>query len=80
MNIFKQMLTEADNVTHDLFKYLAVLAIVTGISLSVYSVVWKAQPFDLQQFGIGIAALFAGVGVALALKKDSPVGQPTITP
>lgn len=67
-----QLMTESDNVTHDLYKYLAVGTIATGLGLSAYAVVANKQPFDMQQFGIGAGALFAGVGVALGLKRSSP--------
>lgn len=69
-DIARQLLTESDNVTHDLYRYLAVAAIAVGLGLSIYSVV-KGQPFDMQTFGIGVGSLFAGVGVALGLKKES---------
>lgn len=68
MKIVKQLLTESDNETHDLYRWLALLSVAVAIGLSVYSVinggVWSAQ-----DFGIGIGALIAGVGVAIGLKK-----------
>lgn len=70
-DVIRQLLTESDNVTHDLYRYLAILAIVTGLGLQVYAIGWKDQPFDMQTFGVGVGALFAGVGVALGLKKEN---------
>lgn len=70
--ILRELLTEGDNITHDLYRYLALLSILTGLGLSIYAVVKKDQPFDMQQFGIGVGVLFAGVGVALGLKKETP--------
>lgn len=70
-DVIRQLMTESDNVTHDLYRYLAILSIITGLALQVYSIGWKGQPFDMQTFGIGIGALFAGVGVALGLKKET---------
>ncbi|MCX6010324.1 MAG: hypothetical protein NTW48_09930 [Chloroflexi bacterium] len=69
-DVVRQLLTDSDNVTHDLYRYMAVFGIVTGLGLQVYAVGWHNQPFDMQTFGIGTGALFAGVGVALGLKKD----------
>ena len=69
-DVFRQLLTESDNRTHDIYRYLAVGSIAVGLGLNVYAVV-KGQPFDMQAFGIGTGALFAGVGVALGLKKES---------
>lgn len=70
--ILRDLLTDSDNLTHDIYRYLALLSILTGLGLSIYVVVVKDQPFDMQQFGIGIGVLFAGVGVALGLKKETP--------
>lgn len=70
MSILRQLLTESDNVTHDLYRYLAIASILTGLGLQIYAIGWKGQPFDMQTFGIGVGALFAGVGVALGLKKE----------
>lgn len=71
--IFKTMFTESDNVTHDLYRYLAMVSIVVGLALQIYVVVWKepSQPFDFQTFGIGVGVLFAGVGVAMKLKSET---------
>lgn len=43
--------------------------------LVVYSVVWRGEKFDVQTFGIGMASLFAGMGAALGLKKESTHAQ-----
>ena len=68
-DIIRQLLTESDNVTHDLYRYLAVASVVSGLALPVYAVL-KGQLFDMQAFGVGTGALLAGVGVALGLKKE----------
>ena len=68
-DLLRQLMTDSDNVTHDLYRYLAVISIAVGLSLSISSVV-KGQPFDMQTFGIGVGSLFAGVGVAIGLKKE----------
>ena len=72
-DVFRQLLTESDNVTHDLYRYLAVVSIATGLGLQTYVIIWKSQPFDMQTFGIGVGALFAGVGVALKLRRESVI-------
>lgn len=68
----KHLLTESDNATFDLSRVLAALSILSGLGLQAYAVGWKGQPFDMQVFGVGTGALFAGVGVALGMKKDTP--------
>lgn len=69
-DVVRQLMTESDNRTHDIYRYLAVGSIVVGLGLNIFAVV-KGQPFDMQAFGIGTGALFAGVGVALGLKKEN---------
>lgn len=70
-DIARQLFTESDNITHDLYRYLAVASIITGLGLQVYAIAWRGQPFDMQMFGVGVGALFAGVGVALKLKRET---------
>jgi hypothetical protein len=69
------MLTESDNSTVDAVRVLALVAVVIGLALQIWVVVrWfgpAPQPFDFQNFGIGVGALFGGVGVALKLKPES---------
>lgn len=67
------LFTEADNNTFDLTKILAFISIIVGLSMVVFSVVKNAQPFVFQDFGIGVGALFTGLGVALGFKKESNV-------
>lgn len=69
--IFNDWFTEVDNKTFDITKALAVASIATGIGLAIFSVAYKGQAFNYQDYGLGTAALFAGVGVALGLKKDT---------
>jgi hypothetical protein len=69
-DVFKMLLTESDNVTHDLFRYMALGSILTGLGLSIYAVL-EGQPWNMQSFGIGIGVLLAGVGAALKLKGEN---------
>jgi len=69
--IMKDWFTESDNSTFDVVRALAVVSIVTAIVLSIISVVLHDEAFSYQDYGLGTAALFAGVGVALGMKKES---------
>lgn len=69
--MIKEWLTESDNETFDMTKALASLSILAGIALAVVSVVWKGAPLNMQDYGIGMGALFGGLGVALGLKKET---------
>ena len=71
MEWLKQLLTESDNHTQDLFRWLAVLSVLVGLGLSIYSVAFKGQSFDMIQFGTGIGLLLAGTGAALAMRPES---------
>ena len=68
-------ITESDNATLDAIRLLAVIAVVIGLSLQVWVVIrWvgpSPQLFDFQAFGLGLGAVFAGVGAALKLKPES---------
>jgi hypothetical protein len=65
------MFTEVDNVTWDLTKVLAGFAVSVALCLAIYSTVIKKDTFSMSDFGTGIAALFAGLGVSLGMKKDT---------
>jgi len=71
VEFLKSMFTEVDNKTFDLSKILAALSVVTSLILSVYSVVWRGDSFDVNSYGMGMAALFAGTAALLRFKKDS---------
>lgn len=66
------LFTEADNHTFDLAKILALIAIVDGLALATYAVVVKGIMFNFQDFGTGVGILFAGLGVVLGFKKETP--------
>lgn len=65
--------TEVDNKTFDVTKALAVVSLANANFLAAYSVVVLHNAFDIQVYGLGVAALFTGVGVALNMKKESNV-------
>jgi len=46
--------------------WIAVLAAVVGIGLSVYAVIVRGQNFDFAAYGQGAGLLLAGVGAAAA--------------
>ena len=69
--VVQQLLTGKDGITHDVIRWLAVLSIVVGLALAVFVVVWRSQPFSLQDFGLGMGAVFLSVGGALKLKETT---------
>ena len=65
------MFTETDNHTFDLSKVLAVIAVMNGLALTVYEVVWKGTVFNMESYGLGIGLLFGGLAAVLTFKKES---------
>lgn len=79
MKWIKDALTETDGESYDHIRMLAVLAVVIGLALQVWVVIrWfgpAPQPFDFQSFGLGLGGTFAGVGIALKLKPETPIKE-----
>lgn len=72
-HVLLQLLTGADNKTHDLRSWLALVSCLTGFGLQIYVVGWKGQIFSIQDFGVGVGALLAGYGAALKLGGDNTI-------
>lgn len=79
MKWIKGALTESDGESYDHIRILAVLSVAIGLALQVWVVIrWigpAPQAFDMQNFGIGLGTMFAGVGAALKLKPESPTSK-----
>lgn len=65
------MFTEVDNRTFDLSKVLAVMAVINGLGLTIYEVVWKGTTFNMESYGLGVGLLFGGLAAVLTFKKES---------
>jgi hypothetical protein len=71
MTMIKHVLTEADGMSYDIIRVLAVLTVPVGLVYAGYDLIMLHNHFDLQQFGIGVGAMFTGVGLALKLRPES---------
>lgn len=69
--IITQLLTGADNQTHDIGRWMAAISGLSGIFYEGYAVIVMHTPFSMQDFGIGVGALAAGIGSMLKLKEDT---------
>jgi len=69
-SMIRQILTEHDNTTHCLIRWIALLAFLEALALEAYAVI-EQVPFNMQDFGIGIAAVIGAIGVAIKLKDGS---------
>ena len=74
-NALLLLLTEADNVSPCPMRVLSILCVLVAFGLTIYNVVTLKQPFDIEKFGIGVAAIMATVGTYLVVKKDPKPGD-----
>lgn len=72
--ILRELLTD-DRDAQDVHRWIAVLAALAGIALTIYSVVWKGDTWSIQDYGIGIGALLAGTGAAIRLAQPTDVNK-----
>jgi hypothetical protein len=71
MRWLKDVLTaDKDSRVYDFLRVACFTAFVVGLSLQVFVVIARNQPFDFQAFGFGFGAMIAGAGGAMALRKD----------
>jgi hypothetical protein len=74
-DILKQLLTGADNATHDIARWLGALAVIIFLCLTVYVVVVQHGEWKMTEFGIGLGSVFAAIGAFIKLKQDSEPKQ-----
>ena len=71
MKFLRDILTsDAESTVYDLVRVMCLVGFVAGVSLVVYSVVWRGQPFDIEKFGLGIGLLIGAGGGAMWARKD----------
>lgn len=76
-DIFRQLFTESDNQTQDLFRYIALLVVVVGLGLQIYDTVWQGgKTFHIAEFSAGFAVLLTGAGAAVKLRPETPPEPP----
>jgi len=71
MKAIKDILTGKDGQTHDIGRWAGAASFICALGLEIYVVVYKGQPFDVTQFGLGIAAVAGGIGALLKLKAET---------
>lgn len=74
--ILTQLLTEADNATHDIVRWLAFIAVLCGIGLEIYAVI-TGKAFDLESYGLAIASMLGSLGVSLRLNNKPSSNNPS---
>jgi hypothetical protein len=67
----KDIFTEIDNETYDITRVLATISVLTGLGLSIWSVIINHNIFNMVTFGSGIGLLFSGTAALFKFKKDT---------
>lgn len=62
--------TTRDGVSFDPIRVGGMITGAVFLGLAIYHVVVLRQPFDALNFGSGAAALFAGMGAGIGMKRN----------
>lgn len=68
--IIQKLFSGKDNLTPDLGRVLWALGVLTFIGISIASI-FKGQPWEPEQYGIGLGAVLAGGGAGIGFKKET---------
>lgn len=68
-----QIFTESDNTTHSLMKYLVFGGTIASLFYQGWDTIANHIAFNMQTFGLGVGAMWAGAAAALGLQKEAPV-------
>ena len=71
MKFLKDLFTEVDNQTWDLSKILATITIISAIYFEYEHITINHAVFSMQDFGVGVGALFTSFAAIFHFKKDS---------
>lgn len=77
--ILKSLMTDRDNETQDVVKWIGVIGFLVGMGLQIYVVVVKEQTFDLTTYGLGMVGLLGGLAGAMRWKDPVTPAAPIIT-
>lgn len=72
-SMINDIITTTSGDAVDLVRINALLGMLVFLGLEIYNVVWQKQPFQPHEFGIGMGAVIAAVGIALKLSPDNSV-------
>ena len=70
-NVIKDSFTTANGADYDIGRILWAMAVLSFFFLAGWAIVVNKQAFDALSYGSGLAAVLAGGGAALGLKKDT---------
>lgn len=77
INAIRQILTDADNKTHNVLRHGVAWGFLALVVLQAYAL-YKGQPFAPQDFGIALGAILGagGVGIGLSSKAEPSPAAP----
>lgn len=76
MKFLRDILTsDKRSRTYDLVRVGTAASLITGIGLTTFVVVARAQPFDMSSFGTGLGLILAAGGGAMWARKDREDGE-----
>jgi hypothetical protein len=75
-DFFHKLFSEVDNATPDLAKYCAAITSLDFLFNQTWDTVINKVAFNATAFGTGGAALFAGIGVWMSMKKETLAHPP----
>jgi hypothetical protein len=67
-NVCRYCMTESDNVTHDIFRYLVLAAFINGMAEHWAGMI-TGKSFDMLAYGTGLGALILAVSPVVAADK-----------
>ena len=76
--ILRQLLTGADNSTHDVGRWLWLAGFIAYIAFQGYAIL-KGQSWDPQEFAFGLGTILALGGVGVAVKASTEPKAPAKT-
>lgn len=78
MRVIRQLLTNADNATHNVIRHLAFWGGLSLVGLQAWAIA-KGQPFNALEFGGALASLAGGTGLGLgaSARAEQPSEQPS---
>lgn len=68
---FHDIMTEPNNDTHCIVRWVAILATLQGLGMAAFTVIFRQADYDMVQFFTGMGIAVTTLGVALGMKKDS---------
>ena len=77
MNTIRQILTDADNTTHNIIRHGIFWGFLALVALQVLAV-FRGQAFDPQAFGLAICGLLGGGGLGIGLSVKAEPSTPAV--